>query len=87
MLAETAISATHDLPGLVFSRQSLATPEPSRDALAEGVVKDVWLLRKADGGGSGIVPNAIGAGLSPPVEAGEALAQRGRKARLVSMPS
>ncbi len=83
-----AAMASHETPTcLIFSRQALPTLDRSRYNSAEGLHKGAYVLTKEDGGEPDIILIATGSELSLAAQAADALAQQGKRARVVSMPS
>ena len=77
----------HDPVALVLSRQALPTLDRTKYASAEGVAKGAYVLTNAPNGDPEVILIATGSEISLAVEAYEALAAEGIKARVVSMPS
>jgi transketolase len=77
----------HDPVALVLSRQALPTLDRTKYASAEGVAKGAYVLTDAPNGDPEVILIATGSEISLAVEAYEALAAEGIKARVVSMPS
>jgi len=72
---------------LVLSRQALPTLDRARFAPAAGVSRGAYVLADAEGGPPQVILIATGSEVSLCVEAQAALAARGVRARVVSMPS
>jgi transketolase len=72
---------------LVLSRQALPTLDRAKLAPASGVERGAYVLADAEGGAPQVILMATGSELSLCVEARKTLAERGVRARVVSMPS
>jgi transketolase len=72
---------------LVLSRQALPTVDRSRFAPASGVARGAYVLAEPEGGSPQVILIATGSEVSLCVDAQTALAARGVRARVVSMPS
>jgi transketolase len=72
---------------LVFTRQALPTLDRGRYAPAAGLAKGGYVLADAEGGAPQVILIASGSEVTLCVEAQEKLAERGVRARVVSMPS
>jgi len=76
----------HEPAVLVLSRQPLPTLDRRRYASASGVARGAYVLADAPGAGPEIILIASGSEVSLAVEAHEALAAKGIRSRVVSMP-
>ena len=76
----------HEPAVLVLTRQALPTLDRSRYAAADGVARGAYVLADAPDGKPDVLLLATGSEVSVCVEAYEALAAEGVKARVVSMP-
>jgi transketolase len=72
---------------LVLSRQALPTQDRAKFAPASGVARGAYVLSDSEGGAPQVILMATGSELSLCVDAQAALAARGVRARVVSMPS
>jgi transketolase len=72
---------------LILTRQALPTLDRSRYAAAAGLAKGGYVLADAEGGAPQVILIASGSEVTLCVEAQEKLAERGVRARVVSMPS
>ncbi len=72
---------------LILTRQKVPTLDRSVYSPAAGLHKGAYVLKEADGGNPDVVLIATGSEVSLIVEAQKLLAQRGVRARIVSMPS
>ncbi|HOQ29425.1 MAG TPA: transketolase C-terminal domain-containing protein, partial [Armatimonadota bacterium] len=72
---------------LLLTRQNLPSLDRSVFAPAEGLRKGAYVLRDAEGGAPEIVLIATGSEVAVALAAQDALAARGVRARVVSMPS
>ncbi|MGH2929926.1 MAG: transketolase-like TK C-terminal-containing protein, partial [Solirubrobacteraceae bacterium] len=89
-VAETwrcVMQLSHDPAVIVLSRQSMPTFDRSKYAAARGVARGAYVLSDPGQGDPEVILMATGTEVSLIVSAGEALAARGIRARLVSMPS
>ena len=77
----------HQPAVLALSRQPLPTFDRSKYASAAGVARGAYVMADAPGGPPEIILIASGSEVSLVVEAHEALAARGIRSRVVSMPS
>jgi transketolase len=90
---ETAVAwsvavQTRDRPvALILSRQNVPTLDRSQFAAADGLRRGAYVLSDAPKGKPDIILIATGSEVSLIVAAGQALAESGIPARLVSMPS
>ncbi len=82
---KAAIERTEGPTSLVFSRQSLPHQERDEAALA-GIARGGYILRDADGEPEVIII-ATGSEVSLAVEAAKVMTEKGRRVRVVSMPS
>jgi transketolase len=82
------IMALRHKPALIaLSRQSLPTFDRGKYASAAGVARGAYVMADAPGGSPEIILIASGSEVSLVVQAHEALASRGVRSRVVSMPS
>jgi transketolase len=72
---------------LVLTRQKVPTLDRSVYAPASGLHRGAYVLKDADGGSPDVILIATGSEVTLIVEAHKLLAQRGVRARIVSMPS
>jgi len=77
----------HEPAVLALSRQPLPTFDRSKYASAAGVARGAYVMADARGGSPEIILIASGSEVSLVVDAHEALASRGVRSRVVSMPS
>jgi transketolase len=77
----------HQPVALTLSRQPLPTLDRTKYASAEGVARGAYVLADAPGGLPEIILIGSGSELALVVDAHEALASQGIRARVVSMPS
>jgi transketolase len=77
----------HEPAVLALSRQPLPTFDRSKYASAAGVARGAYVMADARGGSPEIILIASGSEVSLVVDAHEALASRGIRSRIVSMPS
>jgi transketolase len=77
----------HQPAVIALSRQPLPTFDRSRYASAAGVARGAYVMADAAGGPPEIILIASGSEVSLVVEAHEALASKGIRSRVVSMPS
>ncbi len=73
--------------GLLLTRQSVPTLDRSDKGSAENLARGAYVLREAPGGSPMVILIASGSEVHLALEAQEALAARGIRARVVSMPS
>lgn len=72
---------------LVLTRQAVPTLDRTKFASAEGVRKGAYVLQDAPGGKPDLLLIATGSEVSRAVQAAAKLTEKGRKVRVVSMPS
>jgi transketolase len=77
----------HQPAVIALSRQPLPTFDRSKYASASGVVRGAYVMADVPGGAPEIILIASGSEVSLVVDAHEALASRGIRSRVVSMPS
>jgi transketolase len=77
----------HQPAVIALSRQPLPTFDRSKYASAAGVAKGAYVMADAKGGAPEVILIATGSEVALVVEAHEALAARGIRSRVVSMPS
>jgi transketolase len=77
----------HKPAALALSRQPLPTFDRSKYASADGVARGAYVMAEASGGPPEIILIASGSEVLLVVQAHEALAARGIRSRVVSMPS
>ena len=77
----------HQPAAIALSRQALPTFDRSKYASAAGVARGAYVMADANGSPPEIILIASGSEVSLAVEAHEALASRGIRSRVVSMPS
>jgi transketolase len=77
----------HQPAAIALSRQALPTFDRTKYASAEGVVRGAYVMADAHGSSPEIILIASGSEVSLAVDAHEALASKGIRSRLVSMPS
>jgi transketolase len=77
----------HQPAVLTFSRQPLPTFDRDKYASAEGLARGAYIMADAPGGPPEIILIASGSEVSLIVQAHEALAAKGIRSRVVSMPS
>ena len=83
---KVVMEAHHEPAVLVVTRQALPTLDRARYASADGVARGAYVLADAPDGKPDVLLLATGSEVSLCVEAYEALAAEGVKARVVSMP-
>jgi transketolase len=81
------VQLRHEPAALALSRQPLPTFDRSKYASAAGVARGAYVMADAAGGPPEIILIASGSEVALIVEAHEALASRGVRSRVVSMPS
>ena len=83
----TAIAHRTGPVALVLTRQKLGFIDRAKYASAAGVAKGAYVLKDAEGGKPAVVLLSSGSETALALEAGEKLAAKGVKARVVSVPS
>ncbi len=82
-----ALTHTNGPVALVLTRQNLPTLDRTQMAPADGLERGAYILADAEAGRPDLILIASGSEVALAVEARKRLAQRGTRARVVSMPS